>query len=284
MGQPTPLKLFDPDRLARIVVVGAGGTGSYVTGQLCALLNGLKARGRSIPAVLVVDGDTVEQKNLVRQYFLECDVGRNKASVLAERYARAYGLAVGAHPRYLDSPAELSTLASPTSGYGYSYSVFVGCVDNAATRRLLHEGLQERYKNVVYIDAGNEAVSLPDDPEHADRYRLARARDSGWSGQVIAGVRAGCVNHVPFPAEVIPGLIEGEDDLPTNDAACGEVAASEPQRHLTNHFAAVAVMGFLNHLVSEGSLVNCRTFFDARSGYMRSDPASLALLELGLPA
>ena len=284
MGQPTPLKLFDPERLARIVVVGAGGTGSYVTGQLCALLHGQKARGRGVPGVLVVDGDTVEEKNLVRQYFLECDVGRNKASVLAERYARAYGLVVGAHPRYLDSAAELDQLASSASGYGYAYSVFVGCVDNAGTRRLLHEGLQKRYKNVVYIDSGNEAVALPDDPEHTDRYRLARARDSGWSGQVIAGVRAGGVNHLPFPAEVIPGLLDGDDDLPRNDGACGEVATSEPQRHLTNHFAALAVMGFLNHLVTEGSLVNSRTFFDARSSYMRSDPASAALLELGLPA
>ncbi len=284
MGQPTPVKLFDPRRLARIVVVGAGGTGSYVTGQLCALLNGLKARGRSVPIVLLVDGDKVSSENIVRQYFLECDVGRKKASVLAERYARAYGLIIEAHPHYLDSAKSIARLASPTWGYGYAYSVFVGCVDNAATRRILHEGLQETYKDVVYIDSGNEAVSVPDNAEHLERYGLARVRDSGWSGQVIAGVRAGGVNHVPFPAEVLPSLIEGDDEVPTEEAACGEVAASEPQRHLTNHFAAVAVMGFLNHLVSEGSLVNCRTFFDARSGYMRSDPASGALLELGLPA
>lgn len=97
-------------------------------------------------------------------------------------------------------------------------------------------------------------------------------------------MRAGGVNHVPFPAQALPGLIEGDDEVPTEGAACGRVAASEPQHHLTNHFATVAVMGFLNHLVTEGSFVNCRTFFDARSGYMRSDPASKALLELGLPA
>ncbi len=287
MGQPTPVKLFDPERLERVVIVGTGGTGSYVVGQLCRLLYGLKERGRRIPAVLLIEGDVVERQNLVRQYFLENDLGRNKAVVLAERYARAYGITVQAYPRYLDAETRLDRIAAGGSGYayGWGYSVFVGCVDNAHARKVLQERLQRDLRNVVYVDAGNEAVELPDDAEHIDRHKLARVRDSGWSGQVVAGVRAGGTNHVPFPAEVLPNLIEGaEEEAPAHDAACGEVTVSEPQRHLTNHFAAVAVMGYLNSLVSEGTLVNCRTFFDARSGYMRSDPASQALLEFGVPA
>ena len=285
MSQPTPLKLFDPGRLGQVVIVGVGGTGSYVVGQLCRLLYGLKERGRRIPTVLLVDGDEVESDNLIRQYFLEQDLGRNKAVVLAERYARAYGLPVEASPNYLDSGTKLTSLTgsgAPYGNYGYGYTVFVGCVDNGRARKLLHDKLQAEYRNVVYVDAGNEAVALPEDPDHVDRYGLARLRDSGWSGQVVAGVRANGTNHLPFPGEVFPNLIEDDGDAPVEEA-CGELTATEPQRHLTNHFAAVAVMGYLNSLLSEGALVNSRTFFDARSGYMRSDSAASALLELGVP-
>ena len=284
MSQPTPLKLFDPGRLGQVVVVGVGGTGSYVVGQLCRLLYGLKERGRRIPTVLLVDGDEVESDNLIRQYFLEQDLGRNKAVVLAERYARAYGICVEASPDYLNADTKLVGLAGSNSPYGYGYNVFVGCVDNGRARRLLHDKLQAEYRNVVYVDAGNEAIDLPENrPEHIDRYGLAHIRDSGWSGQVVAGVRANNTNHLPFPGEVFPNLIEDDGDDPVEEA-CGEVTAAEPQRHLANHFAAVAVMGFLNSLLSEGALVNSRTFFDARSGYMRSDSAASALLELGVPA
>lgn len=35
----------------------------------------------------LVDGDTVEPKNLIRQNFIEQDIGKNKAAVMADRYS-----------------------------------------------------------------------------------------------------------------------------------------------------------------------------------------------------
>jgi hypothetical protein len=114
--------------------------------QLARLLYGLKAEREearaaptlygdglphSVPEVLLCDGDTVASGNLRRQYFLPKDVNKKKALVLAERYGAAYGLAISAYPEYLMPSTDFRALV--TEG-----SLVVGCVDNAATRRLLH--------------------------------------------------------------------------------------------------------------------------------------------------
>lgn len=62
----------------KIYVLGAGGVGSWLLPSICML--------RDPQTVSVVDGDTLETKNLNRQLFTTQDVGRNKADALAERY------------------------------------------------------------------------------------------------------------------------------------------------------------------------------------------------------
>lgn len=69
----------------KIVMLGAGGTGGYVAPHLYRLAY-LSQRPIQI---LICDGDTVEEKNLFRQNFVDIDVGQNKAAVLARRYAAA---------------------------------------------------------------------------------------------------------------------------------------------------------------------------------------------------
>ena len=55
----------------KIVVIGAGGTGGYVIPHLYRLGY---ATNRDI-RIVVCDGDVVERKNLVRQNFVEQDIG-----------------------------------------------------------------------------------------------------------------------------------------------------------------------------------------------------------------
>ena len=61
----------------KVIIIGAGGTGGYVIPHLYRI--GF-ATERSM-RILVCDGDVVEEKNLIRQNFVEQDVGRNKAQV-----------------------------------------------------------------------------------------------------------------------------------------------------------------------------------------------------------
>ena len=72
----------------KVIIIGAGGTGGYVIPHLYRISFAAERSMR----ILVCDGDVVEEKNLIRQNFVEQDVGRNKAQVLAERYSAAFGI------------------------------------------------------------------------------------------------------------------------------------------------------------------------------------------------
>lgn len=61
-----------------IYIIGCGGVGSFLAPTLCLLA------GRE--NITLVDGDTLEAKNLNRQLFDESAVGTNKAIALADKY------------------------------------------------------------------------------------------------------------------------------------------------------------------------------------------------------
>ncbi len=61
-----------------IYLIGCGGVGSAILPSLCLL--------KSPAEITLIDGDTLETKNLNRQLFQATDVGRNKAQALAARY------------------------------------------------------------------------------------------------------------------------------------------------------------------------------------------------------
>ena len=72
-----------------ITVVGCGGTGGFVAESLCRLFQGREA------TIVLVDHDTVEPHNLLRQNFYKEDVGRFKSQALAERLSAAYDRPIG---------------------------------------------------------------------------------------------------------------------------------------------------------------------------------------------
>src|SRR5437868_5430231 len=61
-----------------IYIIGCGGVGSAIVPSLCLL--------KSPKDLVLVDGDTIEEKNLNRQMFDRKDLGSNKAKALADRY------------------------------------------------------------------------------------------------------------------------------------------------------------------------------------------------------
>lgn len=93
----------------KVIIIGAGGTGGYVIPHLYRISFAAERSMR----ILVCDGDVVEEKNLIRQNFVEQDVGRNKAQVLAERYSAAFGIECEYIPRFVESEEKLFQLTVP---------------------------------------------------------------------------------------------------------------------------------------------------------------------------
>lgn len=91
-------------------IYGAGGVTSWLLPQLIKTLYAFskKFNEREIKAKIVLfDGDTVENKNILRQNFILEDVGKNKAQVLSDRYNELYpNIEVKYVPKYIcDSQA-----------------------------------------------------------------------------------------------------------------------------------------------------------------------------------
>lgn len=71
-----------------IIVIGCGGTGSWLLPKIVKILNDGYHKNMISHSmdIVLIDGDDVEEKNLLRQNFIPHDINRNKAEVMAERY------------------------------------------------------------------------------------------------------------------------------------------------------------------------------------------------------
>jgi molybdopterin/thiamine biosynthesis adenylyltransferase len=133
-GKPFNKKL----QSLRVVVVGAGGTGSSAATLL--------ARA-GIGELIIIDGDSLEGTNLnrVRGYRF-IDIGQNKAKVLAG-FIHSLGLKVSVSwiGEYLNKSSKAIDAVS-------SADVVFGCTDDVAGRDILNQALY--YYGLVYIDTG----------------------------------------------------------------------------------------------------------------------------------
>ncbi|HYG60722.1 MAG TPA: ThiF family adenylyltransferase [Symbiobacteriaceae bacterium] len=135
------------DNKAAVIIVGAGGIGSALFQDLC----------RFLPHTLdihLVDGDTVEGKNIQRQMFSRKDLGRNKAEALQEKGTMALGLdRIYHHAWFLEGSHQLHQIAQH-----YSRVTLVGAVDNHPARRVMEAWVQQAAdkRTVYYVDCANE--------------------------------------------------------------------------------------------------------------------------------
>ena len=140
---------FSLIRPVKVVMLGAGGTGGHIAPHLYRLLYALDRPVRFI----ICDGDVVEEKNLVRQNFVACDLGRNKAAVLAERYSAAFGMECSYVPDYIESAEELQKLLCPAQKD--ALVILIGAVDNNRSRQLCNEVIPATVWQMVRLSAAS---------------------------------------------------------------------------------------------------------------------------------
>ena len=126
------------------VIVGVGGTGSLLARDIPKLIYQLSSK------MLLIDGDIVEEKNMIRQSYQRHDINENKAIALSRKINTFYGNICEAYDKYVTKD-EIIALLDKYSEY---VPVLIGCVDNDKTRALL-EATFKKLPQCVYIDSAN---------------------------------------------------------------------------------------------------------------------------------
>ena len=128
------------------IVIGCGGVGGNLVRDLPKLLIGMEDKS----LMMLIDGDKVEKKNLVRQPYQEQDIDDNKARVLSRKINTFYNLRTLFYDKYLLS-SELDDICKKHSDY---IPVFLGCVDNDKTRKIIEDNFKLQ-NTAIYIDGAN---------------------------------------------------------------------------------------------------------------------------------
>ncbi|HEU5423017.1 MAG TPA: ThiF family adenylyltransferase [Nitrolancea sp.] len=255
------------ERAATIVLVGCGGTGSFLADALCRLLIGWDAR------VYLIDMDRVEPHNVGRQAFDRREVGRFKAEVLAERLAQRYGRAID----YAVAPYDGGTHAgSFADGTPSALNLLVSAVDNAAARRALAATIEERdpyggwgalSRHIWLLDCGNA--------RNSGQVLLGNTmRPEALRGAFLR--REGRCRALPAPGLQRPDLLvsppEPERSLHLD---CAEAIAQELQGPTINQVVAAIAASMVEKLLA-GTCAWMGVYFDLDAGTLRPVPAEPA--------
>ncbi|MDH6674997.1 hypothetical protein M2277_005696 [Paenibacillus sp. LBL] len=252
-----------------IVMIGAGGTGGYTIQRLSKMMNAFDSVKSFL---LIADPDSVEEKNLLRQPFIQQDIGLKKADVLAKRYGATYGLKIGSYSdSYIESVESLEQLFSLTDfrhEHGqYIQKVLIGAVDNDFSRSVMNEYFNMT-DDLIYIDAGIEGVFVPSGNKPTQEWtpdEMLDHMESGYSGQVVVGVKKNGQVVLPALHSVYP--IDEKDAIPPSHN-CG-IEPYQPQRMIANEMAAFQISTIVNELFSSNSIYIHYANFNARAGSCR---------------
>ncbi len=239
------------EREATIVLVGCGGTGSFLAEAVCRLLMGRAAD------LYLVDMDRVEEHNIGRQAFGTEDLDRFKAQVLAERLARRFGCTVG----YSVQPYD-RTLHSKVFGRQSGHlRLLIGCVDNSAARRQIAATLDGR-SDVLWLDCGNG--------RNSGQVLLGNATQP----EMLRGAflpQEGVCRALPAPSLQRPDLLDAPP-APQPVLDCAEAIAHQVQGPTINQVVAAVAVSFVEKLLA-GSCGWMAAYFDLDDGTLRCVPA-----------
>lgn len=236
-------------RPVRILIVGAGGTGSSIAMNLPYLDQAMRVWGHASGLdMAMMDADTVSATNCIRQPFSASDIGQSKATVLINRINIFWGTKWTAIPnRFHARSFERDSEGVP--------DVLIGCVDSREARKAIEESFTNALNHTCYwLDLGNNAAS--------GQYVL---------GQPLNGRNRRKTERLRTVSELYPEIVDtdaGEDPLPS----CSAVEALDRQEPFINQTLALSALAMLGQLFRYGKLSYHGAFFNARTGQMSALP------------
>jgi len=228
-----------------VSIVGCGGTGGFVAEGLCRFLP-------PHAELVFIDHDRVEERNLIRQNFTSCDLGKFKSEALAGRLATRYQRPIA----YSNLPVELAGIRMP--------GLVIGCVDNGLTRREIARKVTQEISPYSYgwwIDAGNGEnygqVII-------GNYEIRRLWES-FEGEIC--------HALPLPTIQRPELLQQRPREPS----CAEALAQNEQSPVINQAIASLVLEMARRLI-EGSCPWVQLYLDLDTGTLTPVMATLELV------
>ncbi|MBY4898686.1 PRTRC system ThiF family protein [Cupriavidus sp. AU9028] len=226
-------------RAWKVVVVGAGGTGSALLPSLARLHHAMLELGHPGGIECIVyDDDTVSETNVGRQGFYPVDVGRPKATLLVNRLNNLMGTRWEARVCQLSGTDSLRC------------DMVVGCVDTRKARKAIVQAMK-RGAGGYYLDCGNESNS----------------------GQVILGeVRQRAPRRLPHVGDLFPELLNPAADKADTAPSCSMADALRKQSLVVNQAIAVQAFNLLWTLFRTGTLKYSGVFVNLDAGRTTSLP------------
>ena len=228
----------------RVVVVGAGGIGTWLCAGLVRLLE-WKYPGS---ALIIVDGDNYEQKNLERQDFTQMG---NKASVKALELSKQFSNTVVIPiPKWVVSdehpPTDEESNKIKASDLITENDIVIAVVDNFAARKILFD-TASKLQNIDVFTGGN---------------------DDNLFGSIYHYRRRDGVDITAHPGETHPEYQNPPDRNP-GEMSCQERAEIEGGTQIlaTNMTVAALILGRIQHtIVSDQGPEQSEIYFDLGLG------------------
>ena len=234
----------------KIVIVGTGGTGGILSGKIARYLYGKtqSINDDSYYELLLIDGDHVEEKNLLRQPFSPDDVGKFKADCLQEAYQEFYGINCASNTDYIDNVKDFKQLCNFSHKYSSVYTVkkhliLIGCVDNHRARQTMDQFFNSaellENQDILYIDSANEF---------------------DW-GTVVCGYKDSRGVVAPSRAFFFPDILSSKEKK-ASELSCGDVNISAPQHFATNEQAALICFTDLINFIENERIIDGVSYFN----------------------
>jgi len=236
--------VFDPNLYIKTVtIVGVGGTGAQVARTVGRIAYDMQRSRRHAPEIVLIDPDTVEEKNVGRQLFSPSMLGKNKAEAVGKMLNLALGLEVRWIPDGVDPVRHFER---------YGSNLVISCVDNYEARQAIHQ------INGVILGAGNHensgqvCIGNCDDPEQIHRNL------DGYDGKYAYLPKEGLL----FPELLQPEPV-AEHPISVTNVSCAELVLEGSQHLLINDWMASIVGSYIYKLLHRQPITSFLSFTNA---------------------